>query len=79
MLDVGVVGIPDPHRRAGGGVRRAARGPVSRRRRAGAYRVERGLARYKCPEKVVVVETIPRNPMGKIQKDPLRVEALAAG
>jgi len=35
-----------------------------------------GLAKYKCPEQIVVIDTIERNPMGKIQKDRVR-EAVA--
>ena len=31
-----------------------------------------GLAKYKCPEEIVFVEAIERNPMGKIQKDKVR-------
>jgi acyl-CoA synthetase (AMP-forming)/AMP-acid ligase II len=29
------------------------------------------LARYKVPERIVVVETLPRNAMGKVQREPL--------
>jgi acyl-CoA synthetase (AMP-forming)/AMP-acid ligase II len=29
------------------------------------------LARYKIPERVVLVEALPRNAMGKIQRGPL--------
>jgi non-ribosomal peptide synthetase component E (peptide arylation enzyme) len=35
-----------------------------------------GLAKYKCPEQVVVIEAIERNPMGKIQKDKVREAVL---
>ena len=31
-----------------------------------------GLAKYKCPEQIVVVEAIERNAMGKVQKDKVR-------
>jgi len=34
--------------------------------------VSLGLAKYKCPEQVVVIGAIERNPMGKIQKDRVR-------
>jgi len=30
------------------------------------------LARYKCPRKLVVVDALPRNTMGKVQKNVLR-------
>ncbi len=36
------------------------------------YCVANGLARYKCPERLEIVETIPRNSMGKILKTELR-------
>lgn len=41
-----------------------------------AHCIARGLAKYKCPEQVVAVESIPRNPMGKIQKDAVRTIVL---
>jgi acyl-CoA synthetase (AMP-forming)/AMP-acid ligase II len=31
-----------------------------------------GFARYKCPEKLVLVDELPRNPMGKVLKQTLR-------
>jgi non-ribosomal peptide synthetase component E (peptide arylation enzyme) len=37
-----------------------------------------GLAKYKCPEQVVTIEAIERNPMGKIQKDKVREAVLRA-
>jgi non-ribosomal peptide synthetase component E (peptide arylation enzyme) len=37
-----------------------------------------GLAKYKCPEQVVIIESIERNPMGKIQKDKVRDAVLRA-
>ena len=30
------------------------------------------LAKFKLPKKIVVVEELPRNPMGKVQKNVLR-------
>ena len=36
-----------------------------------AYARER-LATYKCPRRIVVVETLPRNAMGKIERSKLR-------
>ena len=30
------------------------------------------LARYKCPKRVLVIEELPRNTMGKVQKNELR-------
>jgi cyclohexanecarboxylate-CoA ligase len=43
----------------------------------GAHCTSIGLARYKCPEQIVVIEAIERNPMGKIQKDRVRSAVLA--
>jgi non-ribosomal peptide synthetase component E (peptide arylation enzyme) len=40
--------------------------------------VSLGLAKYKCPEQVVVIGAIERNPMGKIQKDRVREAVDAA-
>jgi acyl-CoA synthetase (AMP-forming)/AMP-acid ligase II len=39
------------------------------------------LARYKCPKSVVFTETLPRTPMGKVQRARVRgmASALAAG
>ena len=39
--------------------------------------IGRGLAKYKCPEQVVIIGSIERNPMGKIQKDKVRDAVLA--
>ncbi|CAB4621527.1 unannotated protein [freshwater metagenome] len=36
-----------------------------------------GLARFKCPEQVVVLDSIERNLMGKIQKDRIRAQVAA--
>jgi non-ribosomal peptide synthetase component E (peptide arylation enzyme) len=38
----------------------------------GAHCMASGLARFKCPEQIVVLDAIERNLMGKIQKDLLR-------
>jgi non-ribosomal peptide synthetase component E (peptide arylation enzyme) len=40
--------------------------------------IQLGLAKYKCPEQIVFVETIERNAMGKIQKDKVREAVLRA-
>jgi len=79
VVDVGVVGVADARTgehvcacvvlREGASLDAAA---------LGAHCTEKGLARHKCPEQVLVVEVIERNPMGKIQKDPLRALATAA-
>jgi len=38
---------------------------------------ERGVARYKHPERLEVCDQIPRNPVGKILKKELRKDLLA--
>nr|MSZ94189.1 cyclohexanecarboxylate-CoA ligase [Actinomycetota bacterium] len=40
--------------------------------------IQLGLAKYKCPEQIVVLEAIERNSMGKIQKDKVRDAVLHA-
>jgi acyl-CoA synthetase (AMP-forming)/AMP-acid ligase II len=42
----------------------------------GAHCTDEGLARYKCPERVEVVASIPRNAMGKVLTQQLRAELL---
>jgi len=76
VVDVGVVGVPDP--RTG---ERVCACVVLRDGAAldvaglAAHCLDRGLAKMKCPEQVLVVEAVPRNPMGKILKDELRALA----
>ncbi len=79
VVDVGVVGVADArtgeHVCACVVLREGASIDVAA---LGAHCTEKGLARHKCPEQVLVVDVIERNPMGKIQKDPLRALAAAA-
>lgn len=79
VVDVGVVGVADArtgeHVCACVVLREGASIDVAA---LGAHCTEKGLARHKCPEQVLVVDTIERNPMGKILKDPLRALAVAA-
>jgi len=37
-----------------------------------SFMKERGMAIYKTPERVELIEAIPRNPVGKIMKSVLR-------
>jgi len=79
VVDVGVVGIPDA--RTGERVcacvvlREGATLDVAS---LAAHCLDKGLARMKSPEQVVVVDAIARNPMGKILKDGLRAQAAAS-
>lgn len=78
VADVAVIGLPDP--RTGERVCAAVvpeAGAVVDVSSLAAHCIEQGLAKYKCPEQVVIVGSIPRNPMGKIQKDAVRRDVLA--
>jgi acyl-CoA synthetase (AMP-forming)/AMP-acid ligase II len=73
VVDVGVVGMPDA--RTGERVCAVvvlADGADLDVAALGEHCRAAGLARYKCPEQVVAVPAIERNPMGKILKDKLR-------
>ena len=78
VADVAVIGLPDP--RTGERVC-AAIVPVGDAVPTVAELAEHciglGLAKYKCPEQIVVVGSIERNPMGKIRKDAVRADVLA--
>ena len=37
-----------------------------------AFMKEKGIAAYKLPERLEIITSIPRNPVGKIMKGPLR-------
>lgn len=79
ILDVAVIGLPDT--RTGERVC-AVVVPVAGRAvdlaSVAAHCQAQGVARQKTPEQVVVVESIPRNPMGKIVKTELRDQILGA-
>ena len=79
VADVAVIGLPDA--RTGERVCAAVvlePGATVDVPTLAAHCIARGLAKYKCPEQVVVIESIARNPMGKIQKDTVRAAVLAA-
>lgn len=79
IADVAVIGLPDA--RTGERVCAAVvleSGAEVDVPTLAAHCVAQGLARYKCPEQIVVVTSIPRNPMGKIQKDAVRRDVLAS-
>jgi acyl-CoA synthetase (AMP-forming)/AMP-acid ligase II len=77
VADVAVIGLPDS--RTGERVCAAivlTPGSTIDVPTLAAHCIQLGLAKYKCPEQVVVIEAIERNPMGKIQKDKVREAVL---
>lgn len=77
VADVAVIGLPDP--RTGERVCAAivpVEGAIISVTELAEHCIALGLARYKCPEQVVVVDSIERNPMGKIRKDAVRAKVL---
>jgi acyl-CoA synthetase (AMP-forming)/AMP-acid ligase II len=73
--DVAVVGVADPRlgERVGAVVVPATSSDrVPSIEALGVFLTERGLARNKHPEHVVVVDSLPRTPAGKVQKFILR-------
>ena len=73
VADVAVIGLPDA--RTGERVCAAivlAPGSSIDVPGLAKHCISLGLAKYKCPEEIVFVEAIERNPMGKIQKDKVR-------
>ena len=77
VLEAAVIGVPDE--KWGEVVdrlrRTASRRQYQPRRPAGAV-CSRKLAGYKRPTKIVVVDAIPKNPVGKTDKAPLRAAHL---
>jgi malonyl-CoA/methylmalonyl-CoA synthetase len=72
VLESAVVGVPHPDLgEAAVGVLVAAPGQAPDLGAIGAA-MERALARYKQPRRLVVVAELPRNTMGKVQKNVLR-------
>jgi len=79
VADVAVVGLPDS--RTGERVCAAivlSPGETIDVATLADHCIQLGLAKYKCPEQIVFVETIERNAMGKIQKDKVREAVLRA-
>ncbi len=76
VLDVAVIGLPDPERgeRVCAVVATAEEGPPSRSTfdEMVSYLKGQGLMVQKIPEQLEHVELVPRNPTGKILKHELR-------
>ena len=81
IMDVAVIGLPDE--RLGEVVCACVvLGPGTAEPtvdEVGDYLTERGLARYKLPERLVVVQELPRTPTGKIQKRILTDQVVSGG
>ncbi len=73
VLESAVIGLP--HHDFGEGVTAvivAPRRPVELTEAAVLARLRERLAAYKCPKRVLFVDDLPRNAMGKVQKNLLR-------
>jgi acyl-CoA synthetase (AMP-forming)/AMP-acid ligase II len=77
VIDSVVVGVPDAHwgEQVYAGVRIRPGGTVSE---ADLYTQCESLASYKRPERIVVLDEIPRNPMGKLVRTRAR-EVIVSG
>jgi cyclohexanecarboxylate-CoA ligase len=73
VADVAVIGVPDPHagERVCAVVVPTSADSVSLESLVQHCR-SRGLSRYKYPERLVIVDTLPRNQFGKVIKKDLR-------
>ncbi|MEJ6512564.1 MAG: AMP-binding protein [Acidimicrobiales bacterium] len=73
VADVAVIGLPDSRtgERVCAAIVLAPGGSIDVSGLA-EHCISLGLAKFKCPEEIVFVEAIERNPMGKIQKDKVR-------
>ena len=72
VVESAVIGIP--HRDFGEGVTAVVVAKPGAALDAAAIQaeLEKRLAKFKCPKRVIVVEDLPRNTMGKVQKNVLR-------
>ncbi|MGL5115676.1 MAG: malonate--CoA ligase [Beijerinckiaceae bacterium] len=72
VVESAVIGLP--HRDFGEGVTAVvvAKPGVALDPAAMAAALEERLARFKCPKRIILVDDLPRNAMGKVQKNVLR-------
>ncbi len=72
IAESAVIGLPHPDFGEGVAAAVILRPEASITERDVRQRLERELAKYKVPKRVFFIETLPRNAMGKIQKNLLR-------
>lgn len=72
VVESAVIGVP--HRDFGEGVTAVVVGAKGSALDAAAIQgaLEQRLAKFKCPKRVIIVDDLPRNTMGKVQKNVLR-------
>ena len=72
VFDAALVGLPDAWLGERGCAVIVARGPAPKRAALVAFLRERGLADYKLPDRVEVVDALPKTAVGKVDKRALR-------
>ena len=72
VLESAVFGVPHPDFGEGVTAVVVAQGEATLSEREILSAMQSRLARYKCPKRVLVIEELPRNTMGKVQKNELR-------
>jgi malonyl-CoA/methylmalonyl-CoA synthetase len=72
VVESAVIGLP--HRDFGEGVTAVvvAKAAASLDAKAMQAALEERLAKFKCPKRIIIVDDLPRNAMGKVQKNVLR-------
>ena len=72
MLESAVIGVPHPDFGEGVTAVVVPRGAEAPSEAAILSALESRLAKFKLPKRVIVAEELPRNTMGKVQKNLLR-------